>query len=280
MAHQGVKPSETGGPEDEYTIDELARVSGVTVRNIRAHQSRGLLPPPAVRGRTGYYGSEHLARLRLITEMQGDGFNLNSIKRIFDGMPPGSAGHVLGFEDALRQPWGQEQPEVVEEQELVERLAGANRNPEAARRAVKLGIIRPLGGGRFEVPSPALLRAGDELRRLGVDPMAALDVAEQLNRHAEGVARSFVRLFLEQIWKPFDEAGRPEERWPEIRAALESLRPLAIDSLLATFQRIMADAVEDTMSRAVKQEARRRPSAQPARSRQASQRRKLRAGET
>ncbi len=40
----------------ELTIDELARETGMTVRNIRAHQSRGLLPPPEVRARTGYYG--------------------------------------------------------------------------------------------------------------------------------------------------------------------------------------------------------------------------------
>ena len=74
---------------DEYTIDRLAQASGVTVRNIRAHQSRGLLPPPEVRGRTGFYSQEHVARLQLINEMQADGFNLNAIKRILDGMPPG-----------------------------------------------------------------------------------------------------------------------------------------------------------------------------------------------
>src|SRR5436305_1141119 len=51
------------------TIDELARRSGMTVRNIRAHQSRGLLPPPEIEGRTGFYGPEHVARLELIAEM-------------------------------------------------------------------------------------------------------------------------------------------------------------------------------------------------------------------
>jgi DNA-binding transcriptional MerR regulator len=30
----------------DLTIDELARRTGMTVRNVRAHQSRGLLPPP------------------------------------------------------------------------------------------------------------------------------------------------------------------------------------------------------------------------------------------
>ena len=70
--------------EQELTIDELARRSGVTVRNIRAHQSRGLLPPPVVRARTGYYGPEHLARLELIREMQAEGFNLKAIERLLE----------------------------------------------------------------------------------------------------------------------------------------------------------------------------------------------------
>ena len=40
----------TGGDE-QLTIDQLAQRTGMTVRNIRAHQSRGLLPrPPCARG--------------------------------------------------------------------------------------------------------------------------------------------------------------------------------------------------------------------------------------
>jgi DNA-binding transcriptional MerR regulator len=256
MSHEGVY---------DYTIDELARVTGVTVRNIRAHQSRGLLPPPEVRGRTGFYGPEHVARLRLVVEMQADGFNLSAIKRIFDGMPPGSAGHVLGFEEALRQPWTEEAPEIVEEAELVDRLGGGKPNMDRARRAARLGLFLPLGGGRYEVPSPTLMRAGEELARLGVSPSAALDALEQLNRHAEGVSKTFIRLFLEQIWKPFDRAGRPEADWPRIRESLERMRPLAVDSLVATFQRIMGDAVEEEMTRAVMQQSKGKPAAPPER---------------
>ena len=70
--------------DGDLTIDELAQRTGMTVRNIRAHQSRGLLPPPDVRGRTGYYGPNHLARIELIREMQGQGFNLQAIRRLVD----------------------------------------------------------------------------------------------------------------------------------------------------------------------------------------------------
>ena len=67
------------------TIGELAAAAGMTVRNIRNHQSRGLLPPPELEARTGYYGPEHLERLKLIKAMQADGLNLEAIRRLLSG---------------------------------------------------------------------------------------------------------------------------------------------------------------------------------------------------
>ena len=75
-------PAQNGGAS--MTIDELAQRTGMTVRNIRAHQSRGLVPPPEVRGRTGYYGDDHVGRVELIQELQADGFNLESIRKLLD----------------------------------------------------------------------------------------------------------------------------------------------------------------------------------------------------
>src|SRR3954454_2429286 len=95
------------------TIDELARRTGMTVRNIRAHQSRGLVPPPEVRGRTGYYGDEHAARIELIQELQADGFNLEAIRRLLSGVRESSS-EVLSFSRSLRAPFEDEVPEYVE----------------------------------------------------------------------------------------------------------------------------------------------------------------------
>jgi len=224
------------------TIEALAQRTGMTVRNIRAHQSRGLLPPPEVRARTGYYGPEHVARLELISEMQADGFNLNSIKRLVDGVD-GVAGEVLGLRRELLAPFETERPEVIELAELSERFGLA---PDAKRlaRVERLGLIVDLGGGRYEVPSPSILRAGEEVLRLGVPVETVLDVVERLGRHSEGVASAFVKLFLEHVWKPFERDGYPEERWGEVRTAVERLRPLASEALLAVFQQTMTRAVE------------------------------------
>jgi hypothetical protein len=72
----------------------------------------------------------------------------------------------------------------------------------------------------------------------------ALDAIAQVVRHAEGVSRVFVKLFLEGLWKPFDRGGQPELDWPRVREALEQLRPLASDTLVAVFQQRMTHAVE------------------------------------
>jgi hypothetical protein len=44
----------------------------------------------------------------------------------------------------------------------------------------------------------------------------ALAAIEQLSRNAQSSARAFVNLFVEEVWKPFDEAGRPDDGWEEI----------------------------------------------------------------
>jgi DNA-binding transcriptional MerR regulator len=230
----------------ELTIDELARETGMTVRNIRAHQSRGLLPPPEVRARTGYYGPQHATRLNLIQELQGDGYNLAAIKHLLERAAT-APDEVLGFARNVLTPFESEQPEVVEAQELGQRYGDAD--PKLLARAEKLRLIVPLGGGRYEIPSPTLQRAGDELAKLGVPLERQLDIVEQVGKSSKYVSDTFVKLFLEQVWKPFDRAGQPEEDWPQVNEALERLRPLATETLVAVFQQRMTVAVERAFGR-------------------------------
>src|SRR3982750_2375040 len=105
--------------DQQLTIDELAQRTGMTVRNLRAHQSRGLLPPPDVRGRTGYYGPEHEARVELIKELQADGFNLDAIRRLLE-QAGGSTEDVLRFTRTARAAFEDEEPEVSTIADLAE----------------------------------------------------------------------------------------------------------------------------------------------------------------
>ena len=217
----------------------------MTVRNVRAHQSRGLLPPPDVRGRTGYYGPEHVARIELIRELQDDGFSLELIGRLLASA--GSSAAAMRFVRAMRAPYGEEEPQVITAAELTQRW-GAD-DPKLLERALELGIMRPLGDGRYEEVSPRLARVSAELAELGISARQALEVAGSLRRHADSVARAYMKLFIEAVWKPFEAEGRPEERWTEVSEALERLRPLAVESLVAVFCLAMADATERTFGR-------------------------------
>jgi DNA-binding transcriptional MerR regulator len=239
--------------EERLTIDELAHAAGMTVRNVRSHQTRGLLPPPELRGRTGYYGPEHTARLRLIKDMQGAGFNLRGIKHMVESIPEGGGEDALRFERALMAPWSPERPEVVGEAELMERFGGAG--PVVLERAEELGVIVPLGDGRYEIPVPRLLRAGQEVLALGVPADQMLETLGELVSHANGVAESFVELFMSSLWRPFGRAGKRAEQWPRIMEALERLRPLASEVLVAAFQVSMRRAVEEAFESELKRRA-------------------------
>ncbi len=230
---------------DELTIDELSAHTGVSVRNIRAHQSRGLLPPPEIRSRTGYYGPEHVARLELIKEMQADGFNLRAIERLVESSS--SSEEALGFKRALTAPFETEQPELIDLEGLAERFGELDL--KLVRKAERLGVLVPLGDDRWEVPSPILLRYGEQLARLGVPVSSALKVMDELHRSAEAVADAFVRLVVEDVLEPFERAGRPADEWPRVREAIDVLRPMATEALVASFGPRMTHAVERAFGR-------------------------------
>lgn len=247
-------------PAGKMTIGELARRTGMTIRNIRAHQTRGLLPPPEVHGRTGYYNEDHVARIELTREMQAEGLNLEAIRRVLE-TSDGSSREMVDFARAVRAPFEDETPEIFDVSELEAAWRVDQLDPQLVRRAEKLGILRELPEGRFEVISPRLQRAGTALVELGVSAKAAIETAEELRRSSEGVARTFVDLFVKEIWGPFERAGRPEEDWPKVREALDRMRPLASDALLAMFQITMGESTEKAGERTL------RVAAKPARKR-------------
>lgn len=227
----------------ELTIDELARETGMTVRNIRSHASRGLLPPPEVRARTGYYGPDHVARLRLILELQAAGHSLAGIKHLLSRTHGSDAEDVLGFARTLLAPYENETPEVIDAEELAQRFGAVSDKLQA--KAVKLGVIVPLGGDRFEVPSPALLRAGDVLAEMGVPLDRVLSLVEHISRSTDSVAEQFVKLFMERFWTG------PEADFAEVRDAVERLRPIATDAVVALFHQRMSRRTEKAFSRAL-----------------------------
>jgi DNA-binding transcriptional MerR regulator len=228
------------------TIDELARVSGVTVRNIRSYQARGLLPPPQVRARTGYYGPGHEARLELIKELQGEGVKLDTIKKLLD-TTGGSTEQVVHFIRTVRQLFAAEERQIVHVNELGERFGedGAG----LLRRALKLDLLREVGDDQYEEVSPRLMGVAQSMVEMGIPLTRSLDVVEQLRKHADGIAKIYVELFLGEVWRPFDDSGRPSERWPQVYETIEQLRKVSGDAMLAVLQLAVSERLDVTFGR-------------------------------
>ena len=241
-----------GAGRDEargMTIDELARESGVTSRNIRAYQTRGLVPPPRVEGRVGYYDPAHLARLRYINNLQERGFSLAAIHELLDAWDEGrNLTDVLGFEEALTAPWTDEKPERIGPDRLLQMFPEAVDDPSLIDRAVQLGLL-VVEGEEFEVPSPQLLRVGAELVAAGIPLAAALDEYERLVDDAARIAARFVELFETNLWEPFVAAGLPAERLAQLTEALQRVRPLATAAMDATLAHAMERAVAASATR-------------------------------
>ena len=246
---------------DGFVIEELSRRTGITVRSLRSYQSRKLLPPPEVRGRTGYYGQRHVDRLQLIQDLQSEGFKLTSIARMLDEGGR-SDSDLLRFTRSVRTMFGESEGAIVDLAELAERFAVGDDLGDAAvllDRAVKLGLLRQVDEEHFEELAPRLIRAGEHaVGTLGLSAHEALDVVAQLRKHAEGVARLYLDLFLSRVWAPFAEAGQPQEQWPQVQASLDEVRQLATDALVGAFEVVMGERVGEAFGRELARTGRRR----------------------
>jgi DNA-binding transcriptional MerR regulator len=227
-------------PAEGMTIDDLARRAGVTSRTVRNHQTAGLLPPPRLVGRVGRYDDGHLGRLRLIAQPQEQGYSLAGIAGLLEAWESGrSLADVLGFEQALTAPWSDEEPEVVSPEYLFRLFPESGMRPDLILRAVDLGLLAP-EGAQVRLPSPRLIHAGAELVAVGVPLEATLNELAELKEDLDRVARRFVRLFEDHVWKPFADAGMPANQLPRVTDALRRIRPLAA----ATVEAVLAQAME------------------------------------
>jgi DNA-binding transcriptional MerR regulator len=229
------------GSASELTIDQLAQQTGMSARNIRAHQSRGLLAPPALHGRTGYYSDGHVARIGLIQRLQEDGFSLALIQRLLRSAD-GSTEELLRLSNALHEPFGDEQPRVVAIDELERRFRTSSK--EVRSKLEQLGMLRWLGGGRLEEVTPRAFEGGEMLAELGADAEELLAVVTEARRHMDSIATRFLRLFVDHVWKPFEEAGQPQEGIAMVVEMADRMRPLASATALSMFEMAMRDAAE------------------------------------
>ncbi|MFD8419160.1 MerR family transcriptional regulator [Streptomyces sp. NPDC059668] len=229
-----------------YRIEDLAHLSGATVRTIRAYQDRGLLPRPERRGRANVYGDAHLARLRQIADLLDRGYTLASIKELLEAWDTGRGlGGVLGLVAEVDGPWTDERPVRISRAELDERFGGSP-DDAAVADAVELGVLEPLPGSEdlFLVPSPQELAVAVELYAAGVPLSAISGHLRELRVKVEHIAARFLEFTTEHVFARYLGEHPPSDAdAAEAASLVRRLRPLAqqtVDAELARAMRLFA----------------------------------------
>lgn len=236
--------SPSGDSTIEFSIDELARKTDTTVRNIRAYQDRGLLPPPERRGRKGIYNDAHLSRMRIINRLLERGYTLANISELIDSWETGNdIADLMGLETAVSSPWSDEVPDYKTMPQLVKQF-GKDFSPAALRKAIELDIIRP-EGMRYRIPSPRMLHAGAELVRVGIPLEDMLDVVAALRQNVEQAADAMVQLVEQHVFDRYGDGNLPPtEALPELADIVWRLRPLVEMAVLPEVARAMEKSAD------------------------------------
>lgn len=232
--------------DEELTIDELAARAGVTVRTVRFYSSRGLIPPPRLRGRLGLYGADHLARLDLIRELQTLGFTLSAIERHLESIPDDATPEDLALQRALLAPWTSDQTEDLSRNELNQR-AGRHLDDDLVEQLVSLGVLERTGDepDQVRLPNTAMLGVGLQILDLGLPLEMLLQAKGIVDRHTTEIAVELRELFAANVLRPYVERGRPEQERERVREATDQLRPLTIQVLVNGFQNAVNNVIRE-----------------------------------
>jgi len=235
-------------PPSRWTIDELARRTGVTTRNIRAYQAGGLLPPPERRGRVGFYGDEHRARLEVIRDLRARGLGLDTIAEVLARAPSASRSDISAFAQAMATSMflDVEAPTVMTRAEL-ETTWDGQVTPALIERVLAIGLYRRIDDDHFEVLSPTIEQYGRELAHLRIPLPVVLDLSESLYEHARAIARSYVQMLLRYVVRPLLERGGTLD-FAEVQAVAARLRPLATGSVAAVFPVALARELDSALA--------------------------------
>ncbi len=196
---------------------------------------------PTLRGRTGYYNEQHVARVQLIQRLQSDGFSLTLIQRLLRAAGDSTDG-LLRLAHALHGPFGRSEPRLVELSELEERFH--TRSPEVRARLEGLGVLRTRENGLAEEVTPLVFRGGEVFADLGVPAEAIVEVGDDVRKHMDAIARACLRLFVDYVWQPFEERGQPNEGLESVLDTVESLKGVAAGAMGSLFQIAMGDVLE------------------------------------
>ena len=113
---------------------------------------------------------------------------------------------------------------------------------------MEAGILEADGDG-FVTRAPGLVRAGADLVANGLPGDAVMDIGVAIWNAADDLARRMVDAFVDGVWRPFEEAGMPQDEWPRILGILDRSRDAVLAGVMSAFGGAIRQAIEAALER-------------------------------
>lgn len=210
------------------TLEELTARVGMSVRNIRFYTTKGLVPPPIRRGRSGYYTDSHVARLELVRELQNHGFTLTAIERYVADIPDDASPEDIALRRTMLAPWQGDLPITMAPAELCRR-AGRELTEDDIDTLVALGVVRRRG--HQVAVAVSQLPNGMRLLDLGFPTEVAEAARQVFLSHGREMADELSEVIRTRLAPAYE--GEDDAR---LREVLERLKPLAVGGLVTAYE--------------------------------------------
>jgi DNA-binding transcriptional MerR regulator len=219
---QSASSRETSGGA-RFTVEELSRRAGMSTRNIRAHQARGLLTAPVRCGRTAYYDVGHLRRLETIHELQQQGYNLVAIATILGVRERPGTDDLTPVLDWLRT----QQPAMV--------------HALSRHRIVARG-----DDGRIRTIRPRALRASLAMGQVGIHAGPAMQLLSEALDRVSIVADELI-LSISSHMLAMRPGQTASTSWPDIEQASALLTERMAQLLVEAFRVAIENRGQDIL---------------------------------
>jgi DNA-binding transcriptional MerR regulator len=226
----------------DWTVDELAALVGLTVRNIRYYATLGLIPSPTRRGRQAFYDGRHRARLELLRTMQDQGLSLAAIEQQFSRIPEACSVNELEMRRALVSSWAPMPHEFISAGDL-EGRAGRRLSVREIATLERLGHIRAVNGG-FELG--ASFKVGVELLDLDIPVESMVAAGDAIRAHMDALALELREVMRTQVLAAA-RARHDDTNSAEFAATMTRLRQLTFDVVVGSFQEAANGLVDGSL---------------------------------
>ena len=234
--------------EPGLTIDELSASTGVSVRNIRSYQTKGLLPGPELGKRNGpwigFYSHEHEDRLSLISRLRRRGFSLDSIRQLIDASHEGiGLTEMLGLEAEIIKPIAPEAPETVTRSQLRARFPEMADDHSLEDRIIEIGLATR-SGRDMVLRDPSLVQVAQQLSDAGIPLRLLLDAFEVMRDGATATARDVAKVLRPALLDPLLTAALADEGGADQIATLQQIPALGAEAMRLVF----LEAIRSTLA--------------------------------